>query len=93
MKPKLTLLIVFKNSSDNWRITTDDVHTDSSLTTIYTLCNQRKNTASPKSMSLNQEHPSKEVFLAKPYKLEVMIIYLVKMIELDNFGHVTTSTI
>ena len=47
--------------------------------------------ASPKLLNLNQEHSSKNRFFwLNPYKLEVMTKSL---IELSNFGHMTTSTI
>ena len=49
---------------------------------------------SPKLLNLNQDHPSKKRFFwSNPYKLEVMITSLIEMLELPNFGHMTTSTI
>ena len=32
-------------------------------------------------------------FWSNPYKIEVMINYFIKMLELPNFGHMTTVTI
>ena len=50
--------------------------------------------ASPKLLNLNQDHPSKKaVFWPNPYKIEIMITSLIEMLELPNFGHMTTSTI
>ena len=50
--------------------------------------------SSPKLLNLNQEHLSKNCFFrSNPYKIEVMITFLIKMLELPNFGHLTTSTI
>ena len=43
--------------------------------------------ASPKLLNLNQNHPS------NPYKIEVMTTFLIEMLELPNFGHMTKSTI
>ena len=38
--------------------------------------------------------PPKKWFLwSNPYKIKIMINSLVEMIELPNFGHMTTSTI
>ena len=37
--------------------------------------------ASPKLLNLNQDHSSKKaVFLVKPYKIEVMITFLIEML-------------
>ena len=50
--------------------------------------------ASPKSLNLKQDHPSKKWFFwSSPYKIEVVITSLIQMLELSNFGHMTTSTI
>ena len=50
--------------------------------------------ASLKLLNLNQDHPSKKVvFWPNPYKIEIMITSLIEMLELPNFGHMTTSTI
>ena len=50
--------------------------------------------ASPKLLNLNQITPQKRWFFwSNPYKIEVMIIYLIEMLELPNFGHMTKSTI
>ena len=50
--------------------------------------------ASPKLLNLNQDHPSKKRFFwSNPYKIEVMITFLIEMLQLPNFGHVTTSII
>ena len=49
---------------------------------------------SPKLLNLNQDHPSKKCFFwSNPYKIEVMITSPIEMLELPNFGHMTTSTI
>ena len=43
------------------------------------------------SLNLNQGHPSKKFFfLSNPYTIEFMITFLVKIVELPNFGHMTT---
>ena len=44
----------------------------------------------PKLLNFNQDHPS---FWSNPYKIDVMITSLIQMLELPNFGHMTTSTI
>ena len=50
--------------------------------------------ARPKLLNLNQEHPSKNWFLwSNPYKIKVMITSLIVILELPNFGHMTTFTI
>ena len=50
--------------------------------------------ASPKLLNLNQDHSSKKWFFwSNPYKIEAMITSLMEMLELRNFGHMTTSTI
>ena len=55
-------------------------------------CNQAIPGASPELLNLNQEHNSKKLFFwSNPYKIEVMITSLIKM--LPNFGHMTASTI
>ena len=49
---------------------------------------------SPKSLNLNQDPPSKKWFFrSNPYKIEVMITFLIEMPQLPNFGHMTTSII
>ena len=51
--------------------------------------------ATPKLLSLNQEHLSKLLFFqSSPYKIEVMItsFSFIEMLELSNFGHMTAST-
>ena len=48
-------------------------------------------TASPKLWNLNQDHPSKSGFFwSNPYKIEAMITFPLEMVELTNFGHMTT---
>ena len=48
---------------------------------------------SPKLLSLNQDHPSKKCFFwSNPYKIEVMVTSLIEMLDLPNFGHMTTLT-
>ena len=50
--------------------------------------------ASPKLLNLNQDHPSKKRFFwSNPYKIEVMITFLIEMLQLPDFGHMTTSII
>ena len=50
--------------------------------------------ASRKLLNLNQEHPSKKrFFCSNPYKIEVMTTSLIQMLELPNFGHMTTYKI
>ena len=50
--------------------------------------------ANPKLLNLNQDHSSKKRFFwSNPYKIEVMITSLTQMLELPNFGHMTTSII
>ena len=50
--------------------------------------------ASPKLSNLNPDHPSKKQFFwSNSYKIEVMITSLIEMLELQKFGHMTTSTI
>ena len=46
-------------------------------------------------MSCNQDHASKKLVFcwSHPHKTQIMIISLVEMLELPNFGHMTTSTI
>ena len=57
--------------------------------------------ASPKLLNLNQDHPSKKVVslvkslsysMSLYYKIEVMITSLVEVLELPNYGHMTTFT-
>ena len=50
---------------------------------------------SPKLSNLNQDHPSKKSGFSGQIliKLRFMITSLTKMLELPNFGHMTTSTI
>ena len=52
--------------------------------------------ASFKLLNLNQDHPSpqkKRFFLSNRYKIEVMITFLIEMLQLPNFGHMNTSII
>ena len=50
--------------------------------------------ANPKLLNLNQDHSSKKRFFwSSPYEIEVVIASLIVMLELPNFGHMTTSTI
>ena len=50
--------------------------------------------AIPKLPSLNQEQPSKNWFFwSNTYKIEVMITSVIEMLDLPNFGRMTTSTI
>ena len=50
--------------------------------------------AAPKFLNLNQDHPSKKGFFwSNPYKIEIMITSFIQMLELANFGHMTTSAI
>ena len=35
----------------------------------------------------------KGFFWSNPYKIKVMIAFLIEMLELPNFGHMTTSTV
>ena len=48
-----------------------------------------------KLLNLNQDHPSKKkrFFGSNSDKIEVMITFLIEMIQLPNFGHMTTSII
>ena len=49
--------------------------------------------ANPKLLNLKQNHPSKKLFFwSNPYKIEVMTTSTIEMLELPNFGHMTTST-
>ena len=51
-------------------------------------------TVSPKLLNLNQDHPSKKRFFwLNPYKIEVMITFLTEMLQLPNFGQMTTFVI
>ena len=48
--------------------------------------------ASPNLLNFNQDHPSKKRFFwSNPYKIEDMITFLKEMLQLPNFGHMTTS--
>ena len=50
--------------------------------------------ASPKLLNLNQDHLSKKRFFwSNPYKIVVIITSLSEMLELQNFGHMTTFTL
>ena len=50
--------------------------------------------ASLKLLNFNQDHHSKKWFFwSNPYKIEVIITSLIEVLELPNFGHMTTSTI
>ena len=50
--------------------------------------------ASPKLLNLNQDHPSKNRILwLNPYKIEIMITFLIEMLQLQKFNPMTTSTI
>ena len=45
-------------------------------------------------LNLNQGHPPKKFFFrSNSYKIEVTISFLIEMLELPNFGHVTKYTI
>ena len=50
--------------------------------------------ASHKLLNLNQDHLSKKQFFwSNPYKIEVMRTFLIELLKLPNFRHMTTSTI
>ena len=50
--------------------------------------------ASPKLLNLDQDQPSKKQFFwSNPYKIEVMITFLIEMLQLPNFSHMTASII
>ena len=50
--------------------------------------------ASHKLLNLNQDHPSKKRFSwSNAYKIEVVRTSVIEMLELPNFGHMSTSTI
>ena len=50
--------------------------------------------ASHKLLNLNQDHLSKKRFSwSNPYKIEVMITFLIEMLQLPNFGHTTIAII
>ena len=49
--------------------------------------------ASHRLLNLNQEHLFKKFLWSNPYKVKIMRSSLMEMLELRNFGHVTTSTI
>ena len=50
--------------------------------------------ASPKLLNLNQDRPSKKRFFwSSPYKIEVIITFLMEMLQLPNFGHMIKSII
>ena len=62
------------------------------LTYSFNLFIKAVPSASSKLLNLNQEHPSKKWFFwCNPYKIEVMITSIIKMLELPNFGHMTAS--
>ena len=47
--------------------------------------------ACPTLLNLNQDHPSNKLFFcSNPYKVEVMITFLIEVLE---FGHMKTPTI
>ena len=46
--------------------------------------------ASLKLLNLNQNDPSKK---AISYKIEIMITFLIEMLQFLNFGHMTTSIV
>ena len=49
---------------------------------------------SPKLLNVNQDHPPKKRFFwSSSYKIDVMITSLIQILELPNFGHMTTATI
>ena len=66
-----------------------------SFTTFATQLSNFKATPriSPKLQNLKQVHPSKNVSLSNLCKMEVMMTSLIEMLDLPNFGHMTTSTI
>ena len=49
--------------------------------------------AGPKLLNLNLDQTSKTIFRSNSYKSEVMITSLIEMLELPNFGQMTTSAI
>ena len=49
--------------------------------------------AGPKLLNLSQDHTSKKIFWSNSYKSEVMITSLTEMLELPNFGQMTTSEV
>ena len=50
--------------------------------------------ASHKLLKFNQDTPQKKWFFwSNPYKIEVMITSFIEVLELPNFGHMTTSAI
>ena len=50
--------------------------------------------ASPKLLNLKpRPHLKKCFFGSNPYKIEVMITSVIEMLELPNFGQITTTTI
>ena len=54
-----------------------------------------KVSAIPKLLNLNQDRLTKKwlFFWSYPYKVEVMIMSLIEMLELSNFGHMGIFTI
>ena len=49
---------------------------------------------SPKLLNLNQDNLSKKQFFwSNPYKIEIMITFLIEMLQLPNFGHTTAFII
>ena len=60
---------------------------------ILVLNYKAKPSASPKLLNLNQDNSFKKEFLwQSPYKIKVMVT-LIKVLQLPNFGHITTSTL
>ena len=50
--------------------------------------------ARPKLLNLNQDHPSKKQFFwSSPDKIQVMITFLIEMLQLPNFSHMISSII
>ena len=49
--------------------------------------------AGPKLLNLNLNQTSKTIFRSNSYKSEVMITSHIEMLELPNFGQMTTSAI
>ena len=59
-----------------------------------TLMKNFKAIPSARLLNLNQKHPSKNLFFwSHPYKIEIMIISLIEMLELPSFDYMTTPTI
>ena len=54
---------------------------------------QGHTSVNPKLLNSNQAHPSKKlIFWSNSYKMVVVIVPLIKMREIPNFGHINTST-